>query len=341
MSADPLMSEPVMQADPPPWQGPAGVQAPSPVAPAVADASSSDGLVSAAALSAPAELSAGALLRTAREAAGLHIAALAVSLKVPVKKLEALEADRFNVFPDAVFVRALASSVSRSLKIDPAPVLAKLPQSTQPSLTYEESLSHAPFLGTTAVTNTKSGAIMPLAIKWSVALMLVAGLLIAFWPAMPSAVQLHSGLADLKQQLGKLTGFEWPESVATVQEKTLPIIYAPAPVPVPVALPSSEEPGIALAQSTKLPIPAANSLDKSADLVTFLAHGESWVEVTDRTGAIALRKILVPGESAGVSGLLPLNVVVGRADVTDVQVRGRRLDVQSLTRDNVARFEVK
>ena len=38
------------------------------------------------------DLTAGALLRQAREAAGLHIAALAVSLKVPVKKIEALEA---------------------------------------------------------------------------------------------------------------------------------------------------------------------------------------------------------------------------------------------------------
>ena len=39
-----------------------------------------------------AQISAGKMLQTARVAQGLHIAALAVSLKVPVKKLEALEA---------------------------------------------------------------------------------------------------------------------------------------------------------------------------------------------------------------------------------------------------------
>ena len=43
---------------------------------------------------------AGALLRQAREASGLHIAALAVLLKVPVKKLEALESDRLDLLPD-------------------------------------------------------------------------------------------------------------------------------------------------------------------------------------------------------------------------------------------------
>jgi cytoskeleton protein RodZ len=70
---------------------------------------------------------AGQMMREAREAQGLHVAALAVSLKVPVKKLEALEADRLEELPDAVFVRALASSVCRALKMDAKPVLAKLP----------------------------------------------------------------------------------------------------------------------------------------------------------------------------------------------------------------------
>jgi hypothetical protein len=72
------------------------------------------------------EASAGLLLRRAREAAGLHVAALAVSLKVPVRKLEALEDDRYDLLPDAVFARALASSVCRTLKIDPQPVLRSL-----------------------------------------------------------------------------------------------------------------------------------------------------------------------------------------------------------------------
>ena len=79
-------------------------------------------------------LSAGDLMRRGREAAGLHIAALAVSLKVPVRKLEALESGRHDELTDAVFVRALAASVCRTLKIDAQPVLDRLPQSTAPRL---------------------------------------------------------------------------------------------------------------------------------------------------------------------------------------------------------------
>jgi cytoskeleton protein RodZ len=71
---------------------------------------------------------AGDILRQARQAQGVHIAALAAAMKVSQRKLEALEADRLDELPDATFTRALAQAVCRTLKIDPAPVLALLPQ---------------------------------------------------------------------------------------------------------------------------------------------------------------------------------------------------------------------
>lgn len=74
----------------------------------------------------------GALLRQARLATGMHIAALAVALKVPVRQLEALEEGQFDRLPDPIFTRALASSICRQLRIDPKPVLAALPMA--PSL---------------------------------------------------------------------------------------------------------------------------------------------------------------------------------------------------------------
>ena len=42
----------------------------------------------------PAATTAGAMLRQARQAQGMHIAMLAAATKVPQRKLEALEADR-------------------------------------------------------------------------------------------------------------------------------------------------------------------------------------------------------------------------------------------------------
>ena len=70
----------------------------------------------------------GTLLRQARTAHGLHIAALAATVKVPQRKLEALESDRLDELPDAAFARALAKKVCHVLKIDAEPILALMPQ---------------------------------------------------------------------------------------------------------------------------------------------------------------------------------------------------------------------
>ncbi|RYY50869.1 MAG: helix-turn-helix domain-containing protein, partial [Comamonadaceae bacterium] len=92
----------------------------------------------------PGGATAGMLLRQAREAAGLHVSTLAANLKVPVRKLEALEEDRHDLLPDAVFARALASSVCRTLRIDPQPVMQRLPQTPHPRLAQDDGIN-APF----------------------------------------------------------------------------------------------------------------------------------------------------------------------------------------------------
>ena len=74
--------------------------------------------------------SAGTILRSAREKSGLHLAVLSVNLKVSVKQLEALEADRYEQLLEPVFARALAAKVCRILKIDVEPVLALMPPMT-------------------------------------------------------------------------------------------------------------------------------------------------------------------------------------------------------------------
>ena len=73
----------------------------------------------------------------------------------------------------------------------------------------------------------------------------------------------------------------------------------------------------------------------------FAPSGPSWVEVTDAKGVVAVRRLLAAGEAAGASGALPLRVVIGRVDATEVQVRGKPFDLRPVSRDNVARFEVK
>jgi cytoskeleton protein RodZ len=287
-------------------------------------------------------VSAGTLLRQAREAAGLHIAALAVALKVPVKKLEALEDDRPDLLPDAVFARALAASVCRTLKIDAAQVLALLPQTGKPSLAYPQTRINTPFRSPGDGPGPSMWAQISRPAVLAGLLLLLGALVLIFLPA----VQPH-GTAE-QSVTDRSAGAQAGAGVVVSPAQSLSVPVAPAAVllAAPALLPKLASaavpalPAASAAPAAALPgaIPAAPS---STGIVVFKARGESWVEVTDAKGVVVLRRTLAAGESAGASGVLPLAAVVGRADATQVQVRGQALDLSALSKDNVARFEVK
>ena len=296
----------------------------------------------------------GAMLRAARESAGLHIGALAVMLKVPVKKLEALEADRVDLLPDAVFVRALAASVCRTLKIDPAPVLARLPVTATPRLKSVESGINAPFRvpGVDPGSPIRDRLTSPLGM--AVLTMLIGALVLFFAPPWDRIEQMlgvgqrsAGGAADMAPQPaqalasadGKQSEFN---SVAEVKSSAVPgTVSSPvsvsAPLPTSVASAGSAPPVLAASPASAAPTPVADL----AGNVVIRARATSWVEVTDAAGVVQLRKIMNAGEGVGVSGKRPLSVVLGRADVVDVTVSGKPYPLVNVSRDKVARFEVK
>ena len=201
---------------------------------------------------------AGTLLREARMEAGLHIAALAVALKVPVAKLEALEADNFAVLPDTVFVRALASSVCRTLKIDPAPILALLPQSKSPRLVAGNAGINAPVKGSSS--SAGNGSFAPASSggkkSWAIAVVVLA--------LLAGALAIMFVPAD-RNPFGGSAGDEAPASPpVAAQEPQAPVAAAsgPAAVPAPAA------PGTAVvatpAATPAAPVPAARSASVAA-----------------------------------------------------------------------------
>jgi cytoskeleton protein RodZ len=285
-------------------------------------------------------VSAGALLRQAREASGLHVAALAVAMKVPVKKLEALEADRWDLLTDAVFIRGLASSVCRALKVDPTEVLAKLPQSTVPRLDSEVRGINAPFQSgrQNPVSSVSAYVSKP-------AVLLVFGLLLAavvilLIPATHTTTTVTTSTA----------------AAAAAVEPTPPqaqglAVFASEPVspPLPVSVPA------VVASASAAPVPAVSTLVSVAPALAvvsapaalgngsigFKAIGKSWVEVTDSRKAVLIRRSLVAGEKVEVTGALPLSVVIGAADAVTVEVHGKPFGLEQIAITNVARFEVK
>lgn len=269
---------------------------------------------------------AGVLLKAAREAQGLHIAALAVTLKVPVRKLEALEADCYETLADSVFTRALAASVCRVLKIDPSPVLAALPHSEIPRFKTDDSGLNTPFKtgGVVFGHQLKSRLTSPMGL--GVALLLLGILLVFVWPE----GELSNLAPTSAQQVTEAEVFRAAPAVDSVATLAL--------APQASDLPGSQAPSNVTQDSPAVPVVTPNG---ETAILMLESRGASWVEITDAQGVLQLRKILAPGEQVRSQGPLPLSVVLGRADDVDVSVRGQRLDVTAMSKANVARFEVK
>lgn len=316
--------------------------------------------------------SAGELLRQARVRAGVELSALAVALKVSVKKLEALESDRYDQLPDAVFVRALASSVCRALKVDPGAVLALLPQSRTPRLDHDEVGLNTPFHTPGDVAKTPFLDRLSRPMILAALAVLMGALVLIFFPSTEQRAELGAIVASTPAAPTQAPTVAAPvaavqapapapeppaPSVAAVTKPapvSVPSVAKPAgPTPVPVAAPSvaPREAPAAAARPAAAPAEAAVSADgeqaaprkklPTTGVVVFKTREASWIEVTDGKGTIQLSRMIEPGEPVGASGPLPLSVTIGRADVTEVTVRGKPFALDEVTRGGVARFEVK
>lgn len=273
--------------------------------------------------------SAGEALRQARERAGLHIAAIAATLKVPVERLEALEADRYDALPDVTFVRALALSVCRLLKIDPAPILAALPAGQAPQLGATHGSIDAPMPRHSASPDFGGGEAGGRRVPLWIALALVA-LAAVLWFVLPTAGQLP--------EPSVVAGSEGSAASAAVAEPG-PAQSSVSPTAASASSSADASPasGLAPTQATT----EEQAAPTAPPVVQLRAQAESWVQVIGASGRVWLQRSLQSGEVVRFDEDLPLAVTIGRADVTEVMVRGQPFDLGPMTRNKVARFEIR
>ncbi|SEA56315.1 RodZ domain-containing protein [Variovorax sp. YR216] len=274
-------------------------------------------------------MTAGDMLREAREAHGLHIDVVAAALKVTPQKLAALEADDIDALPDPVFARALAASVCRALRIDPAPVLAKLPGAQRPALaeadrTMSKSLrSASPRSGGASALPSR-----PLVI---VVILLLIGAAVLFW--LPQS--LFDRVSESVSHLVQHTASDEQPAAPSKPASPAPAAVTEAVSPAPPVEPPAEAAPVEPAPAAAAPVP-------SNDLIVFVARDDTWISVSEPGGKQLLHRTVKAGETVGLTGTLPLSVVVGRAAGVQVQVRGKPFDLAPLARSGgVARFEVK
>lgn len=300
--------------------------------------------------------SAGAMLRRAREAQGLDLDQLALLLKVPVRKLEALEDDRLDDLPGTAFVRGLAMSVSRQLGLDPQPVLGALPSALPPpqklenvsrglATPYREPVSRV--IGGGPPEWLRPTVIAP-------AVLILAALL--FWFAPPMRTLFSAAGGSVAEQADAAASKAVDAAASGVAMVVQAASAAPAAVASAVGLPASGAASGAAAGASAPPVPpavvdtvfsapqdepnAASPAAAASGAVVLRTSAESWVEVRDAAGGVLLSRMLVPGEAVGLDGTLPIRLKIGNAVGTRVILRGKVVDLAPYTRDNVARLEL-
>ena len=295
---------------------------------------------------------AGGLLRDARLAQGLDLASLAAMLKIPLRRLEALEDGRHDELQGPTFERALAQAACRVLKIDPKPVLSLLPQYERNTLERVSEGINAPFRDGQASRVFELPSLMRPAVIFIV-LLIVAAIALFVVP--------DGWLARVTRPLmGSLAASARAEAPAPAPAAaTAPSAQVTAPaavVPPAASAATAASAAVPAAVRASAPLsPAAVSATAAQDVDEVLAHvaaapniplqviatADSWVEVVDAQGHSLLSRTVVAGESVGLDGALPMHVKIGNARGTHLKLRGDNVDLTPWTHDNVARLEVK
>lgn len=281
----------------------------------------------------------------------MHVASLAAVLKVPAAKLEALEADRYDELQGATFVRALAQAACRALKIDPNPVLVRLPKvEVMPLGAIGPGINASfkgNFKGSAPARELSEGGAPRRGLMILVLVLVLAALAMFLLPRNffqwgPLAAQVEA----------VLPASAVASAVTLPASAELPAVEASAPAVAPAASPALSASEVREAAVAGAPLGASGVLPAAASapavvptggrgMVQLRAMAPTWVEVLDASGQSLIGRILHQGEMVNLDGALPLRVKVGNVAGTEVVFQGHPVDLKPLARDNVARLELK
>jgi cytoskeleton protein RodZ len=291
---------------------------------------------------------AGGIIRAARHAQSIDLASLAAMLKIPLRRLEALEQGRHDQLQGPTFERALAQAACRVLKIDPKPVLALLPQHEGNTLERVTEGLNTPFRERQGSAGFGDGASLFRPVVIVPVLIVIAALALFYVPEGLWARLTHPVVA------GGSTEAPVVATGTTTSTIALPLAASDAGSGAASAPETAPSAATAAASAAAPPPPAVVSATAAQDVDDVLAHvaaptiplqviatADSWVEVVDAQGHSLLSRTVVAGESVGLDGALPMRLKIGNARATHVKLRGDNVDLAPWTRDNVARLELK
>lgn len=263
------------------------------------------------------KLSVGMRLRMAREAADMSVVDVSQQIKLSAKQIEILENDGFDEL-GLVFSRGFVRNYARLLGLDANSLIADMSSTmnskTEPLSIHDEHI--------------------PLTTELSKYWLAMAGLAIALVIGVPLLVY-HWLAAD-----------DTPITLPTVA-KTV------APSATNARLPASPE--TATQQANTAPSPATNTATTNPATAASTASAEntamgrlhlqfakdSWVEIRDGKQHTILTHLYRAGETAEISGMRPLSVIIGNAAGVTLKYNDQVIDLVPYTPFNVAKLTLQ
>jgi cytoskeleton protein RodZ len=272
----------------------------------------------------------GARLASARAAAGLTAEDVAAQMRISLRQVQAIEADRYDELPGAVFVRGFVKNYARLLQLDPTPLLHAL----EPALGGDVPLRAQEYAGALP-ESARRGHMRLWLILFVVAVVVVLGAAgYEFWRSRSIAMspaELTPPQAD--------KSVESPQAPHTATE---PIPLTPerivdAPASGAAADAVSAAGGVGSVASTPSP-PVVPSGPASVE-VTFVQ--DSWLEVRDGSGKLLFSGTGRANTSQAVTGEPPLDLLVGNAIGVRIAYNQRPVDVMAHASRNIARLTLE
>jgi cytoskeleton protein RodZ len=283
----------------------------------------------------------GAFLRARRESLGLSYADVGHVVKLPAKRIESLEAERWSELPDGPFLRGFLRNVARALDIDDASLMARVDDSLVRARN-PDSILVAPG-SVRAMLPRRSG---PLEDRHGGRMMVYGAIVFAI----VAALIAWSGTESFDRTVA--TGrslLQFPSSTASAPPVAAEAVVKADAAPtndalaaanpaeaLPAAAPAptnADTPAVPTGSSTISPAAPASPL-----ALLFHFNEECWVEVRDAEGRILLKSLNAAGSERAIEGDAPYSVVVGNAKGVDLHFRGQAVDLVPYTRDQVARL---
>lgn len=302
----------------------------------------------------------GQQLKRAREQKEISAEMIAQRLRLDIRYVHAIDNDDFAHLPAAAYVRGYLRGYARIVDIDADQIIAAYDQIAGEAPSLEPYVSQP-----VPQASTDDGYIKLVTYSLIAATVLLLGL---WWQNQqdstehtvdlstvinPPSENAAASTSEPIVQLGEVPLTEARPDIAqmvstpkTVEHEFGVVQLSELPQPIPSQTASTvdtAQPGEYLRTDTDqidMPDPASVeelSLEEGQDIVLEFSQ-ESWVEITDSNREKHYSSLGKPGEVVRITGLAPYKVVIGRSSAVSLSYHGQVIDLQPLSRGQVARF---